>query len=446
MNTLSLYKSPKRGLAAMLMLVAALAIMGVSTTSHAHNVGFLTMGIRLHEGSNHGHQGSDALANEATSNIIPQAENAAQENAPEAYMPNAGIAEVEHTATEDHGTLDLAIWYPASKMPQTLTIGRWHIQGARNAAPSEGQFPLVIISHDAGEMRLHHHRLANFLAQNGFVVAALTHPHDCNVNMSAMFTLQQLVHRPQHVQLLVDKLLENPKTSAMIDAQHIAFIGFGVGATTGLTLAGGVPSPREWPDYCAEAKPSDIYCSTWAKKRLDNMVLALEDALYIPEKNEKNQSNADSQASPLYPKMPKLRDKRITSFALVTPAYGMFFPASALQGVTAPILLVQAEHDAINPKPFHAEALRVALPTTPEFFLLKEAGHFSLRDMPRLAPRHGSVRDMPRLAPWHGEVHHMGDEDNIESLEPTLSPEEKQATQHYVHERILNFLRNSLRL
>ncbi|MFI3270924.1 MAG: hypothetical protein R3Y11_02320 [Pseudomonadota bacterium] len=431
------------GLYTLFSLVLTLTIVGPSTAAYAHNVGFLTMGVRLYQNHMNGPE-SIEIQGQKNNTAIQESSKEVEGNTaskPEAYMPNAGIAEVEHTAMESHGTLDVAIWYPTNKMPQNITIGRWQLQAARNANPVEGRFPLVIISHDAGEMRLHHHSLANFLAQNGFVVACVNHPYDCNTDMSAMFTLQQLVHRPQHIQHLVDALMQSPKTKAMIDAQHIAFIGFGVGATTGLSLAGGVPSPDAWPNYCMEAEPTDMYCSTWAKKRLDSMSLALADALHIPENMEqkaKPQSKQNGkqdaqQASPIYPKMPELRDERIKSFTLITPAYGMFFPAHALRSITAPILLIQAEYDSINQKPFHADALRVNLPTTPEFFHLKEAGHFSLRDTPNLAPRHENLFG-------------IGDEENTASLEPTLSAEQKKATQEYVQERILQFIRSSLSL
>ncbi len=438
MNTPSIYSSI-RSLNAVLFLVLMLSALGPSTMAYAHNTGFLTMGIRLFQSQMGGPENIEA---QGQKNNVASAESSkdVKDNTatkPEAYMPNAGIAEVEHTAMESHGTLDVAIWYPTNKMPQTITIGRWQLQAARNATPVEGRFPLVIISHDAGEMRLQHHKLASFLAQNGFVVASVSHPYDCNTNMSGMFTLQQLVHRPQHIQHLLDTLMQNPKTKAMIDAQHIAFIGFGVGATTGLSLAGGIPRPDAWPRYCMEADSTDMYCSTWAKKRLDSMALALADALYIPENMEQKTKSSNKQdveqASPIYPKMPELRDDRIKSYTLITPAYGMFFPAHALQNITAPILLIQAEYDSINQKPSHAEALRVNLPTTPEFFHLKEAGHFSLRDTPNIAPRHGSMLG-------------IGDEENTASLEPTLSAEEKKATQEYVQERILQFVHGSLRL
>lgn len=408
------------------IMTATLMLLTASSISHAHNAGFLTMGIRLHD------------VHITESSETEQAENNPKEDTTEAYMPTAGIAEVEHTDIDDFGTLDVAVWFPTTRMAQTITVGRWQFQAARNAKPVDGRFPLVIISHDAGEMRLSHHNLANFLAQNGFVVAALTHPHDCTIDMSAMFTLQQVVHRPQHVTRLLDALLANPKTKDMIDSTHIAFIGFGVGGTTGLTLAGAVPSPSQWPSYCNNALPTDIYCGPWARQRLDTMTLALADALAVPETKAvktktaktKKQGVAENIVTPIYPKMPQLQDSRIHSFTLITPSYGMFFPASALRNVTAPILLVQSEYDSMNHKTAHAEALRVALPTTPEFFHLKEAGHFSLRDEPSLAPRHSGL---------------MPDEEDIASLEPRLSPEDKAATQDYVQNRILHFLENTLK-
>lgn len=452
MHTLSKsYGAQSAFLPIFMLLMAVFMVMVSPKISHANNVGFTTMGIRLHETKPQSPQTKDSA---------PQ--NTSSKETSEAYMPHAGMAKVEHHGAENYGTIDVAIWYPTIRAPQTITMDRWQFQAARNAKPIEGRFPLVIISHGMGESRFYYHSLATYLAQNGFVVAALTHPHDCDTDMSAIFTLQQLVHRPQHISHLIDTILSNSNTSSMIDAQRISFIGFDIGATTALMLAGAIPSPTAWQDYCTKASPNDVYCSPWAKKRLDNMALALADALYVPENitektsasagksDKKNPSTQDSQASILYPKMPPLHDKRIKSFTLITPAYGMFFPASALKKVTAPILLVQAGYDAINQRPFHAESLRVNLPITPEFFHLKEAGHFSLRDMPNLAPRHGNMRNSTSLHSTHklfdmDDVPVVGDIENTAGLEPTLSADKKVATQKYVHNRILIFVSNTLR-
>lgn len=344
--------------------------------AYAENVGFATLGVHLYK--NGLHLTIDApTPSEGTENTNPLSAQDTMEDkktvaaklGPTAFIPNN--IEFMEEETGVHTVLDVALWYPTPQSPKTITIGAWSLQAALNAKPSEGFFPLIILSHATGESRFSHHPLASFLAKNGFVVAALTHPHDCHTDTSSLFTLQQLVERPQHISTLIDALANNTVSRAIIDTKRIAVIGFGVGATTALTLAGAIPDPKPWTSYCKQASPSDIYCGPWAKKRLDTLALALEDAL-IPQK----------EYTPHVPAMPILTDHRIRAFALMTPAYGMFFPASALSAVQAPILLAQAEHDEINQTPFHADALRKALPHAPEFLYLNDANHFSLRAKP----------------------------------------------------------------
>ncbi len=252
--------------------------------------------------------------------------------------------------------MDVAVWYPSIRVPSEFRIYEWTLEVARNGKPVPGRFPLILLSHGTGGSRFSHHDTAGELGANGFVVAGITQPGENIGGASALFTLRQLVQRPRQVSQLLDHLLRDPAMLEMIDPGRIAAVGFGVGGTTALMLAGGIPDGAGWTDYCERASQGDPYCSPWARARLD----ALRDDL----KSLKT--------------LPVLRDTRVRAAVAVAPAYGMLFSRSSMSAVNIPVSIIKAGQDEVNRAPFHADAIRSALTPSPEFAILAEADHFSL--------------------------------------------------------------------
>ena len=61
---------------------------------------------------------------------------------------------------------------------------------------------------------------------------------------------------------------------------------------------------------------------------------------------------------------------------VAAPALGFTFGRSGLAGVRIPVQLWRAEHDHILPHPDYAEAVRLNLPSPPEFHLMEGGDHF----------------------------------------------------------------------
>ena len=263
---------------------------------------------------------------------------------------------------------DLAIWYPAGRMPSELQYGAWTIKAARNAKELPGRFPLIIISHDSPGSRFSHHTSAEALAKSGFVVAALTHHGDNMDDMTHLFTLAQLHDRVTQIRATLDTLLSHPDTHSFIDPRRIGVVGFGVGGTAALLLAGARLDGRNWPLYCDRAGTDDPYCSTWAASRMTTL--------------------AESLHTPL-----SLADARVKAVAAVAPAYGMLFTKESLAELRIPILILRAENDRINRYPLHADAIRDAMPQPPDYAVIAGADGASL--MAACPPQ--LLRDLPEL-------------------------------------------------
>jgi predicted dienelactone hydrolase len=101
---------------------------------------------------------------------------------------------------------------------------------------------------------LGHHDLAEFLADAGFVVAAINHPGDTFSDMSRAADISEFVERPTDIKRLVDFMLNDAPDAAKIDATKIGFFGFSRGGYTGLVLAGGSPDFADANVPCTDLK------------------------------------------------------------------------------------------------------------------------------------------------------------------------------------------------
>lgn len=246
---------------------------------------------------------------------------------------NAGFRSMGVWDTDSKMRFDFNIWYPTAKSGQTVNFVHWPLNDiALNARPLEGKFPLLIISHASPGNRYSYGYLATFFTSKGYIVAACGHPSDSMENMDDMFTWQQLGKRAQEIRTTLDLLLNDKTFSRLIDPSRIVFAGFGSGATAGLLLCGAKPNCSQWDAYCGAAGPGDVYCSNWARDRINNLCK-------------------------VFPLKSNFGDKRIKAVALIAPAFGMLFTKASFTEVNIPIMLVGAGKDNFNKAELHCEPL-----------------------------------------------------------------------------------------
>ena len=66
----------------------------------------------------------------------------------------------------------------------------------------------------------------------------------------------------------------------------------------------------------------------------------------------------------------------IKAAVVAAPALGYTFGREGLKDITVPIQLWRAADDHILPNPDYAEAVRIALPSPPEYHVVENADHF----------------------------------------------------------------------
>lgn len=292
--------------------------------------------------------------------------------------------------------LDVSIWYPSLRNAKDLTYPPWTISGAFNGKPAEGKFPLLILSHDTSTDRFAHHNLAAWLAQAGFVVAAPSHSRDFMDNMDDLFTFEQLGRRVEEMGNTIDMVLGQKDLGAVVDKERIGIIGFGSGGAAALLAGGALPDCGGWPEYCGHAGEQDVYCSPWARDRMNILCQS-------------------------FPLKASLANRRVKAIAAISPGYGMLFDSESFRCFHPPLLLVCAGRDQFNASRLHCEPLARKLGQRARFLALPDADAGAL--MAPCPP--GLAAELPELC-------------------QSVEPQRREAIHHELRNAILAFFAHYL--
>jgi len=155
--------------------------------------------------------------------------------------------------------------------------------------------------------------------------------------------------RPRQISESIDALLADPTLGAVIDPDRIAVIGHSAGGYTALALVGGCADVDRVLAHCRQHPDDAGFC----QQRIAGQRVAVP-SVAIPDS----------------------RDPRIRAAVAMAPP-GIFFDPVSLATVSVAVRIYAAEFDAVVPARYHAEPLRQAIKPTPEFVLVRGAGHYS---------------------------------------------------------------------
>jgi predicted dienelactone hydrolase len=74
--------------------------------------------------------------------------------------------------------ITVALYYPTAAAPHSIPMGPFTLDVAMRGEPAAQVKALILLSHGTGGSELGHSVLAQALARNGYLVAALRHPGD----------------------------------------------------------------------------------------------------------------------------------------------------------------------------------------------------------------------------------------------------------------------------
>jgi predicted dienelactone hydrolase len=243
--------------------------------------------------------------------------------------------------------IEIGIWYPSDAPVSSQPLELFHQTVAADGKLAGLHHPLILISHGTGGSYAGHYDTALALADAGFVVVAPTHTGD---NWRDQSRVMNIMDRPRQVSRVLDYMLETWPDHAAIDPARIGMFGFSAGGFTTLVAVGGRPDFSQIGPHCAEHL-QEYTCALIA---------------------------GHSGTAPPQPGLVPgtLRDTRIKAAVVAAPALGFTFAPNGLADVTLPVQLWRADDDQVLPAPWYADAVRQALPGTPDFQTIPGAGHF----------------------------------------------------------------------
>lgn len=134
-----------------------------------------------------------------------------------------------------------SIWYPAANPTYRAPVGDGPIFDPTFAfvgpAVAEGEHPLVLLSHGSGGNSDSLGWLTSGLVARGAIVLAVNHPGSTSGDSSPRRSVD-LEARANDLSAALDMLLSDPAFAPFIDQDQIGAIGFSLGGTTALGLAG----------------------------------------------------------------------------------------------------------------------------------------------------------------------------------------------------------------
>lgn len=238
----------------------------------------------------------------------------------EAEPVQTGLTKLTLQDKGQHRTLDGFVWYPTTE----ATTARPHhgnavwvgIDAVEDAAPADGSYPLVALSHGMYGNAMNQSWLAAELARQGYVVAAIHHPGTSTWSRDAAVA-RQLWERPRDISRVIDHLLTEPEWRARIDPDRIFMAGHSLGGFTAMLLAGARYDSAKFESYC-DGEPGELVCGIF-----DNWKIA---------------QTADDRAA----MQADLSDPRIKRIAVFDLGGTQTFSASSLKNIDTPLLVFGA--------------------------------------------------------------------------------------------------------
>ena len=266
------------------------------------------------------------------------------------------------------------LYYPTQTAERSMALGPFPVHVAPQAPPDAAFKGLIVISHGLAGSEFVHESLAEALARDGYLVAALRHPGDNwqDHGLIDRGPSAYLGERPLHVSRVLDALLSDPQWSERIarDARgpRVGALGHSAGGYTVLALAGGRFDAARLRAHCDAHRADDpIFC-----RRADPSTLP-----------------SDATATS------RVADSRVRAVVALAPVGAVFDPAS-LERITVPTAIYVAEKDRFLVPRFHADWLAAHMPNA-AFHVVPNAWHFAFVDAPNepIASDDGDLRDDP---------------------------------------------------
>lgn len=287
-----------------------------------------------------------------------------------AAMANAaepvGVRKISVVAQDYPRPLAVTVWYPSKGDGETSGQNHNRIfetgPAAANATIREGRFPLVLLSHGSGSRAEGMDWIATELAKAGYIVAGPNHPGTTSGDSTPAAT-PKIWERTQDISVLITALSEDGRWAGSIDPSRIGILGFSLGGSTAMELAGARGDLSAYTRYC-DGNPGMMDCTWFAGRR---GYAGGEQVDVAPLKlAEINRAHFEQQN----------RDIRITSVISVDPGLATTFQKESLKEIDVPVTLINLGGPGHVPMAVISGQLAKDIPGA-SYLQVEGADHFS---------------------------------------------------------------------
>ena len=241
-----------------------------------------------------------------------------------------GVRKMSVVSQDYPRPLAVTVWYPAAVAGAPSATIEDRIfefpSTSQDVEIRKGRFPLILLSHGSGSRAEGMGWIAAELAEAGFVVAGPNHPGTTSGDSTPAAT-PKIWERTGDISAVITALSADPQWKASIDPTRIGALGFSLGGTTVLELAGARADLSGYIRYCKE-HPDMMDCRWFAGGRGyagGEQVAVQPFDLASVDKARFEQSN---------------RDPRITAVVAVDPGLATVMKPESLKSIAAPVTLI----------------------------------------------------------------------------------------------------------
>lgn len=253
-----------------------------------------------------------------------------------------GVRSMTASAPTRGEPIELTVWYPTDVKGPAETIGGSKVfkgtRALRNAPVAKGQYPVIMLAH--GGFRAAPYQegwIASSLAAIGYIVG-VTRPPALGPK-DAEKAVQELWLRPADLSAALTALESEPTLSQRIMQGSAAAVGFFLGGTSSLALAGARLDPNSFGRSC-DRPEAGVDCAWFASAGVDL-------------KNIDGTSLGRSYW-----------DERIKAVVAVDPELSASFAPESLAGIKVPVDIINlGSPDTIAPA-LEASGLKALIPNS----------------------------------------------------------------------------------
>lgn len=277
-----------------------------------------------------------------------------------------GVSDIAIHSAERGEELGVTIWYPSDGKGIQVLSGEDRIfQGTpafKDAAVQPGRLPLVLLSHGSGASVRSMAWIASKLASEGFIVAGTSHPGTTSGDSTPANT-PKIWERTGDLSTIATALTTHDKWFASIDGGRIGVLGFSLGGSAAMEIAGARADLDAYVRYCEE-NAAMMDCQWFAGGR----AYVNNEPVSVPKLDLRTIDKARFEQ--------QNRDPRIRSAVLVDPGLALAFQPDSLRQIDIPLTFINLGSEGKIPPAVLADELAAQVPAS-TYQQVDEANHFS---------------------------------------------------------------------